>query len=68
MNSRPLSIGSLLALVTAFLWALQPILLVRIMQTLDPLTVTFFRFAIAGLCLCRYLFVRGNVYEVKSIR
>ena len=38
------------------------------MQTLDPLTVTFFRFAIAGLCLCRYIFVRGNVYEVKSIR
>ncbi len=68
MNSRRPTVGLLLALVTAFLWALQPILLVKIMQSLDPLTVTFFRFSIAGLCLCCYLFVRGNVYEVKFIR
>ena len=68
MNSRLPSIGLLLALVTAFLWALQPILLVKIMQSLDPFTVTFFRFAIAGFCLCCYLLVRGNVYEVKLIR
>ncbi len=44
-------LGALLAFTTAFLWGFLPIVLKQLLQELDPLTVTWFRFLVAGLVL-----------------
>jgi drug/metabolite transporter (DMT)-like permease len=51
-------LGFLLALTTASLWGVLPIALKGVMETLDPITTTFFRFAIAAALLTPYIFLR----------
>ena len=55
-------LGFTLALTTACLWGVLPIALKGVMVTLDPITTTFFRFAIAALLLSPYIIFRrgGN--------
>ena len=47
-------VGLLLALTTAILWGILPIALKGVMETLDPITTTFFRFALAAVLLTPY--------------
>ena len=55
-------LGFTLALTTACLWGVLPIALKGVMVTLDPITTTFFRFALAALLLSPYIIFRrgGN--------
>ncbi len=43
------------------MWGVLPIALKSIMQTLDPVTTTFFRFAIAAVIITPYLFARNKL-------
>ncbi|MHC5351500.1 DMT family transporter [Metapseudomonas furukawaii] len=47
--------GLLLALVTAVLWGVLPIWLKEVLQTMDPITVTWYRLVVAGALLFVYL-------------
>ena len=51
----------LLALSTATMWGVLPVALKGVMETLDPITVTFFRFSLAGLLLAPYLWATGRL-------
>jgi len=53
-------LGFLLALTTAILWGVLPIALKAVMETLDPITTTFFRFAIAAVLLTPYILSRSR--------
>ena len=53
-------LGLLLALTTASLWGVLPIALKGVMATLDPITTTFFRFALAALLLTPYIVLRSR--------
>ena len=48
----------MLALTTAILWGLLPIALKGVMQTLDPITTTFFRFFLAAVLLTPYILLK----------
>lgn len=52
--------GLLLALTTAILWGVLPIALKGVMETLDPITTTFFRFSLAALLLTPYILLRSR--------
>ncbi|WP_161865530.1 DMT family transporter [Pseudomonas yangonensis] len=47
--------GLLLALVTSVLWGILPIKLKEVLQVMDPVTVTWYRLAVAGSLLLAYL-------------
>ncbi|QJI28164.1 DMT family transporter [Pseudomonas sp. ADAK18] len=47
--------GLSLALLTALLWGILPIKLKQVLQVMDPITVTWFRLTVSGLCLFAYL-------------
>ncbi|MBT2374847.1 DMT family transporter [Pseudomonas fluorescens] len=47
--------GLSLALLTALLWGILPIKLKQVLQVMDPITVTWFRLTVSGLCLFIYL-------------
>ena len=42
--------GLFLALLTAFLWGILPIKLKQVLLVMDPITVTWFRLTVAGIC------------------
>ena len=48
-------LGLLLALTTVILWGVLPIALKGVMETLDPITTTFFRFSLAAALLSPYI-------------
>lgn len=54
-------LGLLLALSTAIMWGVLPVALKGVMETLDPFTVTFFRFSLAGVLLAPYLWATGRL-------
>ena len=43
------------------MWGVLPIALKSVMQTLDPVTTTFFRFAIAAIIITSYLIARNKL-------
>ncbi|WP_166359090.1 DMT family transporter [Pseudomonas akapageensis] len=47
--------GLLLSLLTAFLWGILPIKLKQVLQTMDPVTVTWYRLMVSGGVLFAYL-------------
>ena len=51
----------MLALSTATMWGVLPVALNGVMTTLDPITVTFFRFSLAGVLLAPYLWATGRL-------
>lgn len=53
--------GLLLSLVTAACWATLPIALKLVLEALDPLTLTWFRFLVAALCTGAWLAARGRL-------
>jgi drug/metabolite transporter (DMT)-like permease len=64
-------LGFLLALTTACLWGILPIALKGVMATLDPITTTFFRFAIAAVLLTPFMAFRRrrkSTYNPRRFR
>ncbi len=53
--------GLMLALVTAGCWATLPVALKISLETLDPYTLTWFRFLIAALVMLLWLGARGRL-------
>jgi len=54
-------LGFVLALLTAVLWGVLPIALKIVLKTLDPYTVTWYRFAVSGLILGGILAATGSL-------
>lgn len=54
-------LGLLLAASTATMWGILPIILSGLLNTLDPITTTFFRFSLAAILITPYLIVRRRL-------
>lgn len=54
-------LGLLLAATTATMWGILPIILSGLLNTLDPITTTFFRFSLAAILITPYLIVRRRL-------
>jgi drug/metabolite transporter (DMT)-like permease len=61
-------LGLALSLVTVFLWGFLAIALKIVLQELDPFTVTWFRFTIAGLLLGTYLTIRQKLPSWQNLQ
>ncbi len=80
MNTRPGNIhtisgrrgyGLFLAFFACTLWGLFPIAIKSVLQELDPYTVTFYRFSLAGLVLLPFLYRRRQlrgIYQTGGAR
>jgi len=51
-------LGLALSLLTVLLWGFLAIALKIVLQEIDPFTVTWFRFTVAGVLLGAYLAIR----------
>ena len=54
-------LGLALSLITALSWATLPIALKLVLDSLDPLTLTWFRFLVAALVTAAWLGLRGKL-------
>jgi drug/metabolite transporter (DMT)-like permease len=54
-------LGLLLAASTATMWGILPVMLSGLLNTLDPITTTFFRFSLAAILITPYLIVRRKL-------
>lgn len=54
-------LGLLLAASTATMWGILPIILSGLLNTIDPITTTFFRFSLAAILITPYLIVRRRL-------
>ena len=61
-------LGILLALSTATMWGVLPIALKGVMETLDPLTTTFFRLSLAAVLITPYMLVRRRLPNRGKLR
>ena len=59
--------GLSLAFVATIMWAVLPIALVQLMQVVDPITITFFRFFLAAAILTIYLSIRGRLPSISKL-
>ncbi|MCB1629528.1 MAG: DMT family transporter [Xanthomonadales bacterium] len=60
-------LGLLLAFLTATFWATLPVALKVVLRDLDPLTVTWFRFAFAALGMGLWLAWRGGPGRLRQL-
>lgn len=61
-------LGILLALSTATMWGVLPIALKGVLETLDPLTTTFFRLSLAAVLITPYLLIRRRLPNRGKLR
>ncbi len=61
-------LGILLALSTATMWGVLPIALKEVMETLDPMTTTFFRLSLAAVVITPYLIARRRLPNRSKLR
>jgi len=61
-------LGLALSLLTVLLWGFLAIALKIVLQELDPFTVTWFRFTVAGILLGGYLAVRRQLPTLQQLR
>jgi len=61
-------LGILLALSTATMWGVLPIALKGVLETLDPLTTTFFHLSLAAVLITPYLLVRRRLPNRGKLR
>lgn len=61
-------LGLALALVTAACWATLPVALKMSLAVLDPLTLTWFRFAFAAVCMLAWLGLRDRLQPYRKLR
>jgi drug/metabolite transporter (DMT)-like permease len=60
-------LGLLLALVTAACWSTLPVALKITLESLDPYTLTWFRFVIAGAVMLAWLGLRGGLAQFAGL-
>ncbi|WP_144393670.1 DMT family transporter [Pleionea sediminis] len=61
-------LGLLLSLTTAVLWGLLPIALKGLLEYTDPITIIWFRFAIAGTFLFAFLAHQKSLPQLSSLK
>jgi drug/metabolite transporter (DMT)-like permease len=59
--------GLALSLLTVFLWGGLPIALKVVLGALDPATLTWFRFLLAGLCMAGFLAARRQLGRYRAV-
>jgi len=60
--------GFVLSLLTALQWGLLPIALKGLLEGMDPFTVTWYRFFIAGLLLSLYVILKKDRPKISQIK
>jgi drug/metabolite transporter (DMT)-like permease len=60
-------LGLALVLVTVALWAVLPIALKIVLSGMDALTLTWYRFAAAGVLLSSFLAMRGELPDLRGL-
>lgn len=60
-------LGFVLTLVTIFMWGTLAIALKGLLPVMDGITVTFFRFVIAGICLAAWMLPRKMLRPRKAV-
>src|SRR5690606_5614524 len=60
-------VGLSLAVVTAVLWGVLPIKLKLVLDTMDPVTVTWYRLLSSGLVLLLWLGARGELPRFRPL-
>ncbi|KFN43858.1 DMT family transporter [Arenimonas oryziterrae] len=60
-------LGLMLALVTAACWATLPVALKIALESLDPITLTWFRFLVAALVMSAWLGLRGGLTQFAGL-
>lgn len=60
--------GLSLTLVTCTMWGLLPIAMKGLLAQLDPYTISFYRFALAGACLLPFLYSRRQLPRLALLR
>lgn len=60
--------GLALSLMAAFFWGLLPIALKHVLDSMDPFTLTWYRFLIAAVILGVYVVARRKLGAVRSLR
>ncbi|CAA9309116.1 MAG: putative membrane protein [uncultured Lysobacter sp.] len=60
-------LGLALSLTTAACWATLPIALKIVLDVLDPVTLTWFRFLVAALCTSAWLGLRGGLGGYRAL-
>ena len=61
-------LGLALSLTTVILWGLLPIALKGVLLEMDPVTVTWYRFAVAAIFVFIYMAVRKRIPNFKALR
>jgi drug/metabolite transporter (DMT)-like permease len=62
------SVGFVLAIVTAMCWGALPIAMKQVLEVMDPPTVVFYRFLLAGIGLAPILAMRGQLPPLRMFR
>jgi drug/metabolite transporter (DMT)-like permease len=62
------TLGFLLALATTSLWGVLPIAQKVLLAQMDPATITWYRFLLAGLCLGGWLALRRGLPDWRLVR
>ncbi len=61
------NLGAALATCTMLLWAVLPLALQVVLERLDPVTITAFRFLAAAACLGGFLALRGQLPALQRL-
>ncbi len=61
-------LGFALSLLTALLWGLLPIALKGLLDQMDPVTITWYRFLLAAFLLAAFVFRKGGIPKFYKIR
>ncbi|PXF63277.1 DMT family transporter [Kangiella spongicola] len=61
-------LGLALSLTTVILWGLLPIALKGVLLEMDPVTVTWYRFAVAAIFVFIYMAVRKRIPNFKALK
>ncbi|MBJ3814852.1 DMT family transporter [Shimwellia pseudoproteus] len=67
MNQQAVA-GILLALTTAMFWGVLPIAMKQVLPAMEPATIVFYRFLLAGSGLAVILALRGQLPSLKLFR
>ena len=67
MNQQA-GVGILLALTTAMFWGALPIAMKQVLEVMEPPTIVFYRFLMAGAGLGAILAIRGQLPPLKLFR
>jgi len=66
-NTGNWKLGLILSLITAVMWAFLPYALTPLLTTLDPITITFYRFSGGGLLLFIWLVAKKRIPKPRNL-